>query len=113
MKSINFDNKTFLLLENSSEGRVNSNTIFKYEQTGNLVTADYKGGAIVYGKIIAKLVDDRLEMLYQCLTIDDELKAGKAIAKISLLDNGKIKLSLNWKWLGEQEGSGTSEYLEQ
>ena len=110
--NINFNNKIFSLLENSSEGKVNTNTIFKYSQVGDLVTADYHGGTIVYGKIIAKLVEDKLEMLYQCLTIDGELKAGKAIAQINFSENGKMKLSLEWEWLGENERSGTSEYIE-
>ena len=110
--NINFNNKIFSLLENSSEGKVNTNTIFKYSQVGDVVTADYHGGTIVYGKIIAKLVEDKLEMLYQCLTIDGELKAGKAIAQINFSENGKMKLSLEWEWLGENERSGTSEYIE-
>jgi hypothetical protein len=38
-------------------------------------------------------------MLYQCLTTDNLLKAGRAIAKISLINGGKLKLSLDWEWL--------------
>ena len=32
MNNINFNNKKFILLENSKSGTVNSNTIFTYEQ---------------------------------------------------------------------------------
>ena len=53
MSGFNFNNKTFSLIENSENGKVNSETIFKYKQEGHLVTADYYGGIIKYGKIRA------------------------------------------------------------
>lgn len=112
MSEINFNNKTFSLLENSENGKVNSETIFKYKQEGNLVTANYYGGNIKYGKIIANLSNNTLNMLYQCITTENELKAGKAIAEISLTINNKMKLKLNWEWLGDKNEHGISEYIE-
>ncbi|MGK0365722.1 MAG: hypothetical protein ACI85O_002790 [Saprospiraceae bacterium] len=50
-------------------------------------------------------------MLYQCLTTEGELKAGKAIADISSV-NGKLHLKLNWEWLNAEKKKGTSEYIE-
>ena len=112
MKAVNFNNKTFSLVENSEKGKVSSDTIFEYKQKGNLVTADYYGGKIIYGKIIALHQNDQLNMLYQCVTKNNELKAGKAIAAISVSEKGKIKLKLNWEWLGEGKETGISEYIE-
>jgi len=107
-----FNNKTFVLVDNSSEGKVNADTVFKYSQDGDLVTAEYFGGTITYGKIIAILKGDELDMLYQCVTTDNILKAGKAIAKISFSEEKKLKLSLNWQWLDGKNEKGTSEYVE-
>jgi hypothetical protein len=112
MHEINFNNKTFALISNSEKGKVNDKTIFKYKQEGSLVTADYYGGAIRYGKIIAVLKESQLHMLYQCLTMDNELKAGKALAEISFTENDKIKLKLNWEWLEDKSEKGISEYIE-
>ena len=112
MSKFSFDNKRFALIQNSESGQVNSETIFEYKQQDNLVTADYFGGTIKYGKIIADLKNDELNMLYQCLTTDNQLKAGKAIAKISLTENAKIKLCLNWEWLTNGNEKGVSEYIE-
>lgn len=112
MKDINFNNKKFALLENSANGKANPETIFEYKQQGDLVTAEYYGGTIKYGKIIALLEGDQLNMLYQCVTSTNELKAGRAIAYIELTENGKIKLSLNWEWLGDKNEKGTSQYIE-
>jgi hypothetical protein len=86
--------------------------VFKYKQKGNLVTADYAGGSIVYGKIIAHLEGDTLNMLYQCLTTENQLKAGKALAKAVYTEGGKIKLTLDWGWLNEGNAKGQSEYIE-
>ncbi len=113
MNKPNFNNKTFTLVDNGNKGKATKDTVFKYKQNGSLVTADYQGGTITYGKIIAKLEADQLNMLYQCLTTDGELKAGKAIAEIKMNENGKIRLLLNWEWIGGGVGKGTSEYLEQ
>ena len=113
MQKFNFNNKIFSLIENSEQGQVDSNTTFKYKQEDNLVTANYFGGTIKYGKIIAILKNDELNMLYQCITLKNELKAGKAIAKISLTGNNKIKLTLNWQWLDNKNETGISEYIEQ
>ncbi|MEP7196094.1 MAG: hypothetical protein ABI851_06200 [Saprospiraceae bacterium] len=112
MNEINFNNKTFSLVENSENGKVNNETIFEYKQIGEIVTADYHGGTIQYGKIIAILKGSQLNMLYQCITTGNELKAGKAIADISLTENKKIKLKLNWEWLNNKEEKGVSEYIE-
>ena len=112
MTTINFNNKRFILIDNSENGKVNSDTIFEYKQDGNLVTADYYGGSVKYGKIIAHIQNDKLEMLYQCLTIDNQLKAGKSIAEIFLTDNQKIKLKLDWEWITGDKTSGKSEFIE-
>ncbi|RED22071.1 hypothetical protein BD847_3569 [Flavobacterium cutihirudinis] len=112
MNPFDFNNKRFALIENSENGQVNSETTFNYKQEENLITADYFGGTIKYGKIIADLKGDQLNMLYQCLTTDNQLKAGKAIAQITRTEKGKIKLSLNWEWLTNGNEKGQSEYIE-
>ncbi|SNY94765.1 hypothetical protein [Flagellimonas pacifica] len=112
MQRFNLNNKTFSLLENSENGKVNSDTVFRYQQEDDLVTAEYDGGTIRYGKIIAQIDQDKLEMLYQCITVDGELKAGKANAQIRVDQNNKIHLHLDWEWLGDSSKKGISEYIE-
>lgn len=112
MSKFDFSDKTFALVKNSDSGKVTAETVFKYKQEDDLVTADYSGGTIRYGKIIAALEDDELDMLYQCITNENELKAGKAKAKITINDKGKMKLSLDWEWLEGGGERGKSEYIE-
>ena len=108
----NLDNKAFVLLENSELGTVDQATIFNYKQNGNIVTADYHGGQIHHGKIVGKLESNKMTMLYHCLTKDGELKAGQALAKITKGSDNKLRLDLDWKWIGDHSGSGSSCYLE-
>ncbi len=110
--SYNFNNKTFKLLANSSKGKATDETVFHYQQQDDRVTATYSGGSIVIGTIIARLSGDRLHMLYQCLTTDQELMAGKATAEIRLNEQAKIHLKLHWQWLEDKERNGISEYVE-
>jgi hypothetical protein len=112
MKKIDFNAKKFMLIQNTQSGEVNSDTVFEFSQKEDLVTADYYGGTIKFGKIIAQLQKDQLEMLYQCLTKENELRAGKATAQISFTPDQKIRLKLRWKWITGDQSSGTSEYIE-
>lgn len=112
MRNFNFNNKKFALIQNSDNGAVDTETIFEYKQEDKLVTADYHGGNIKYGKIIAQIEGDQLQMLYQCCTTNNELKAGKALAKITTTAEGKIKLRLDWEWLTNGADKGQSEYIE-
>ena len=110
---IDLDDKRFGLVVNSKNGEVSSDTLFFFHQEGDLVTAEYYFGSIRYGKIIAKQHENNdLEMVYQCLTNDGELKAGSAYAKVSKNKEEKIQLDLNWQWLNGDKSSGTSTYLE-
>ncbi len=109
---VDFNNKTFALLDNSEKGTVNTDTIFEYKQDGSLVTADYEGGTVRYGKIIARLEGAKLHMRYHCLTTEDVLKSGKAIAKVSFNEQSKILLHLDWEWLDGGGEKGRSVYVE-
>ena len=110
--SFNLNNKTFRLVQNSIAGSANKDTIFKYKQSDDIVTAVYSGGDIKHGNICGTIDNKILNILYQCITINGELKAGKAKGVISLAENSKLMLSLNWQWLTQKQDNGTSVYIE-
>ncbi len=104
--------RTFRLVDNTKGGSADFETIFKYSQEGNSVKADYQGGEIRHGHLIGKLIAAELNMYYHCETVDGKMKAGKALAKLSRNDNGKIVMKLNWEWLEGGSETGRSEYFE-
>ena len=99
MTEINYDNKTFVSVENSETGEVSGETVFHYHQKNDVVWAEYKGGAIIFGSLIAKCdTSGNLEMRYQHLNSDGELMTGKCFSTPEILDDGRIKLHEKWQW---------------
>lgn len=109
MNKINYDNKKFASIENSETGEVSSDTIFHYRQKGVLVWAEYAGGEIIFGTLIAKVLENSaLEMRYQHLNKLGELMTGKCVSTPEILADGRIRLYEKWQWTSGDLSSGES-----
>lgn len=109
MYRINYDDKKFRSVQNSATGEVSGETLFHYHQTGGMVTAEYAGGEIVFGQLIARVGDgDCLEMRYQHLNKRGELMTGECFSTPELLPDGRIRLHEKWHWTGGRIGEGES-----
>ena len=96
---IDYDNRKFVSVQNSESSEVSGETLFHYHQKGDLVWAEYTGGAIVFCNLIAKVsADDALEMRYQHLNQLGELMTGKCFSKPKILPDGRIRLHEKWQW---------------
>lgn len=106
---INYDQKKFRSVNNTENGEVSTDTIFHYQQEGNLVTATYAGGEILKGNIIGK-VDEQgiIEMRYQHLNQQLEFKTGQCVSTPEVLPNGKIRLHEKWQWTSGDQSEGES-----
>lgn len=106
---INYNNKRFRPVQNSENGETTEETIFEYEQTGNILTSNYKGGKIIKGHLIG-LVDENgnIEMRYHQVNTKGELMTGICSSKPKLTSNGKIRLYEEWKWTSVDKSSGKS-----
>lgn len=112
MKPYNLHHKTFVVIEND-KGLSSSETKFHYAQFEDLITATYKGGKIREGKIVGRqTAPDEIELLFQCVTETNELKAGQSKGKITEDSNGKLQLSFEWNWLNGDRSGGMSYYTE-
>jgi len=109
MSKINYDNRFFASIQNSESGEVSPATVFHYHQTNDLVWAEYKGGEIVFGSLIAK-ADDKgnLEMRYQHLNKQGELMTGKCFSAPEILSDGRIRLYEKWQWTSGDFSAGES-----
>ena len=109
MSKINYDNRKFSSVQNSDSGEVSGETVFHYHQKDNLVWAEYAGGAIVFGNLIAKILpDSSLEMRYQHLNISGELMTGKCFSKPEILPDGRLRLYEKWQWTSGDFSEGES-----
>ena len=109
MSEINYDNRRFASVSNSGTGEVTTETVFHYHQKGNVVWADYEGGEIIFGNLIAKISDNgKLEMRYQHLNKKGELMTGVCNSTPEMLPDGRIRLYENWQWTSGDYSTGES-----
>jgi hypothetical protein len=109
MDSINYEGRTFRALSNSDSGEVSGETRFYYHQSGNVVWAEYSGGEIVRGSLIAIAeADGALTMRYQHLNSSGELMTGKCRSRPERLSDGRLRLHERWQWTSGDRSSGES-----
>lgn len=106
---INYHNKRFAGVVNSPSGQVSSETMFTYQQNGNILTATYQGGNIVQGHMLGKVNDDgTLYFIYHHLDHQQNLKSGCCFSRPKILEDGRIRLYENWEWTHGGAGEGDS-----
>jgi len=106
---MNYDGKTFKPIQSTNNGETSEATIFKYHQNGNLLTAEYSGGNILFGHLIG-LVDikGRIEMRYHQVNNDGNLMTGICFSTPEHIENGKIRLHEKWQWTSGDRSKGVS-----
>ena len=74
-----------------------------------MVWAEYAGGAILIGSLVAKVTDDDcLEMRYQHLNENGDLMTGKCFSTPEILKDGRIRLFEKWRWTSGDLSEGES-----
>ena len=106
---MNYHNKQFRAVENTSNGETSEETVFLYQQEGRILTATYSGGKIVKGHLIG-LVDEEgnIEMSYHQVNQAGELMTGVCRSTPEILPNGKIRLYEKWSWTSGDKSEGES-----
>ncbi|UII33458.1 n-acetylglutamate synthase [Fulvivirga ulvae] len=106
---IDYNDRKFKPVINSENGEVDSEMIFHYRQTGNIVTCRYSGSNITEGHLIA-LVDEQgvLNMRYHQINNKGEIMTGTCKSTPEVMHNGKIRLHENWQWTSGDMSKGLS-----
>ena len=109
----NLEGKTFRSVSNTANGEVGAETVFRYHQSGDIVTATYDGGGIVSGHLIAKvLASGQLDMRYHHVNASGELMLGKCLSTPRRLADGRLAFSEEWQWLSGDLSAGHSDIEE-
>ena len=104
-----YDGRIFRSSANSAGGDVDGETTFRYRQRDDIVWATYDGGAIALGTLIAKIDDaGNLDVRYQHVTTDGELKTGRCRSQPERLADGRLRIHEDWQWTGGAQGAGVS-----
>ena len=103
-QNIQLDGKCFTLMENSTSGEVNGETVFLYHQKDDIVWAEYQGGKILKGSLVGRIEKLELNFSYQHLNTEKEIKTGKCKSIIQVMENSKLRLIESWQWSTGEEG---------
>ncbi len=104
-----YGGRLFRPVETSDSSQTGEDTIFKYEQIGELVTATYSGGNIRFGQIIGEVDEDGiLDMRYQHMDQSGALKTGYCTTTPEFLPSGKMRLHERWRWTCGHRAKGRS-----
>lgn len=105
--------KTFRAIANSSNGTLNTDTtmtLVSEDESG--ILGVYRGGTIRSGRVVARRrIDSTVEMLYHCVTVSGELKAGQALARFTSDSERGLCMHLDWQWLTGDRANGHSEWV--
>lgn len=106
---MNYHNKKFRPVSNTPNGETSEETIFHYQQEGNILTCSYSGGQIKIGQLIG-LVDSQgsIDMRYHQINNKGELMTGICQSKPEILSDGRIRLHESWQWTSGDRSKGSS-----
>ncbi|GAA0879657.1 hypothetical protein GCM10009119_26260 [Algoriphagus jejuensis] len=106
---INYHDKTFRPVSNSENGETSAETLFHYQQHGDILVCNYSGGKILQGHLIG-LVDKngQIDMRYHQINTNNELMTGICRSVPEVLPNGKIRLHETWQWTSGDLSVGSS-----
>jgi hypothetical protein len=109
MEGINYNNKVFRPLQTTDNGETSAETLFYYKQEGNIISADYKGGKLVFGHLIGLVNEEGcIDMCYHQIKNNNEMMTGKCFSKPEICANGKIRLHETWHWTSGDFSAGKS-----
>lgn len=88
-------------------GEVGTDTVFDYEQVGDLVWATYRGGSVRLGFLVGTRAGDVIDFRYSQVNAAGESSNGHCRSSIQVLDDGRLRLYETWQW-ESRPGEGTS-----
>ncbi|MBU1821184.1 MAG: n-acetylglutamate synthase [Bacteroidetes bacterium] len=106
---INYHNKRFRPVQNTANGETSAETIFLYQQEGNILTSEYSGGLIVKGHLIGLVdADGTIDMRYHQVNDRGELMTGRCQSRPEVLPTDKLRLYESWQWTSGDGSAGES-----
>ncbi|KAK7431339.1 hypothetical protein QQZ08_002110 [Neonectria magnoliae] len=104
-----YNGKTFRSASNTANGEVGAETLFHYHQDGSIVWAEYGGGSIARGTLIAvAATDNSLDMRYQHVNHEGELMTGQCRSTPEVLEDGRLRMHEKWAWTSGNRSEGES-----
>jgi hypothetical protein len=104
---IDYHERAFASVSNTSNGEVGRETRFRYRQRGRFVCATYGGGGVSLGTLVAVADDEgRLDMRYQHANSAGEVRTGRCTSTPERLPHGGLRMHESWQWTNGDLSSG-------
>lgn len=104
---LSVDGRVFKSVSNDADGDVGEETYFWFEQTDELIHAQYHGGSVRLGHLVGHHLGETLDFRYTHVTTDGDTATGHSVDRIEHLDDGRLRLHEEWEW-DSKPGSGSS-----
>ena len=108
---ISFAGKRMNAPVTAANGVINSNTIFRFDQSDDLISAHYSGGKVLSGYLIGKMTGDKFEFRYCQMDSESKLNGGHSICDLKLLSDGRLQLTEHFQWADGSTGKNIIEEL--
>ncbi len=113
VKKINYNGRVFRPMKTSATGEADPDTVFRYFQDGDIVWADYSGGAVKAGHLIATVdAEGNLDMRYHHFNSSGELMTGICRSTPEVLADGRLLMHEKWQWTSGDMSTGESQLEE-
>ena len=104
---MNYNGKKFRPVSNSENSETSLETVFHYQQKGNILTAEYSGGNVLKGHLIGIVSDEgHIDMRYHQVNNKGQLMTGVCSSTPEIMENGKIRLHETWQWTAGDHSTG-------
>lgn len=109
MTTINYDGRLFRVLQNVANGESSAETVFRYAQSGNILTATYEGGGVTHGYLLGAVDEGgRLDFHYMHRNAKGAVMTGHCSSTPSLRPDGTLLIHERWEWTSGDHSQGES-----
>lgn len=106
---INYDGRLFRKTDDTAP----DSPLVRYNQSGDLVWAEFAGGPVRRGSMAGTCAPDgTIDFAYSMVMAGGEVISGQCVSTPQLLPGGYVRLHERWERYGTHAASGTS-YLEE
>ena len=97
--TFDYNGRRFRPVVTTPNGEVSGATLFRYHQAGAVVWADYEGGGVRHGHLIATVGPDGvLYTRYHHVSAGGALMTGRCRSTPEMLPDGRDRLHEEWAW---------------
>jgi hypothetical protein len=104
---INYNDKHFGMLSTSTGA--SNETVFHYQQAGDVVWGTYAGGSVIRGTLLAKVdAAGVLDLRFAHVKMTGEIVTGVSISTPEVLPDGRIRLIEDFQFTSGDKSKGVS-----